>query len=403
MQAFPRRELLGHSLTAGIVFAGLATIVVLNPRLSNEWLVVGAALAAGYVALRMRRFVRRLRDETELSAGVVAALDAMPWVQRLTDEERRRFDQHIRWFLAEQRITGVGVEVDDRLRANAAAGACILSFGLPHWEWPVDREILLYPDAFNDGEWEAREDGELDGQFHPQGPILFSAPELEAAFLDEDGYNVALHEYAHVLDFVGSGETDGAPSDLAGDAVRDWRRAVRQHLEKVGRNRRLYRLLENYAYSNEAEFFACITEVFFELPEVLDEVAPELYALLRRLFHQDPLARLTTHERRTWAEISGRTTAGFAAGRPQRIAQVVTSAEAAVDADAPEPVPALDAQPDRLALLDPAPVADRAAPAPGTPDAGATEAAADTAQLALPGLEPPRAPVKRRTAKQRRR
>ena len=46
-----------------------------------------------------------------------------------------------------------------------------------------------------------------------------------------------------------------------------------------------------YAATNEAEFFAVVTEYFFEKPEKLQEHHPELYELLTQAFHQNPKKR----------------------------------------------------------------------------------------------------------------
>jgi Mlc titration factor MtfA (ptsG expression regulator) len=51
-------------------------------------------------------------------------------------------------------------------------------------------------------------------------------------------------------------------------------------------------LIDQYGATNPAEFFAVITEAFFESPKALKEKHPELYAELKQFFHQDPLARL---------------------------------------------------------------------------------------------------------------
>jgi len=42
---------------------------------------------------------------------------------------------------------------------------------------------------------------------------------------------------------------------------------------------------------NEAEFFAVISEYFFERPDLLAEKHPELYGMLVRMFRQDPAGR----------------------------------------------------------------------------------------------------------------
>ena len=51
-------------------------------------------------------------------------------------------------------------------------------------------------------------------------------------------------------------------------------------------------LIDQYGATDPAEFFAVITEAFFESPKALNEKHPELYAELKQFFHQDPLARL---------------------------------------------------------------------------------------------------------------
>ena len=51
-------------------------------------------------------------------------------------------------------------------------------------------------------------------------------------------------------------------------------------------------LIDQYGATNPAEFFAVITEAFFERPKALKEKHPELFEELKKFYHQDPLARL---------------------------------------------------------------------------------------------------------------
>jgi Mlc titration factor MtfA (ptsG expression regulator) len=48
-------------------------------------------------------------------------------------------------------------------------------------------------------------------------------------------------------------------------------------------------VLDDYATTNEQEFFAVATEVFFERPAALQEGYPELYAGLKFCYRLDPL------------------------------------------------------------------------------------------------------------------
>jgi Mlc titration factor MtfA (ptsG expression regulator) len=47
-------------------------------------------------------------------------------------------------------------------------------------------------------------------------------------------------------------------------------------------------LIDNYGTTNPAEFFAVITEAFFERPRALKQKHPALYAQLQRFYRQDP-------------------------------------------------------------------------------------------------------------------
>ena len=47
-------------------------------------------------------------------------------------------------------------------------------------------------------------------------------------------------------------------------------------------------VLDTYGATNPAEFFAVVTEAFFERPRALRGRHPELYAQLARFFRQDP-------------------------------------------------------------------------------------------------------------------
>ena len=62
----------------------------------------------------------------------------------------------------------------------------------------------------------------------------------------------------------------------------------------VDRGRALDALpLDPYAAENPAEFFAVISEAFFETPQVVAEAFPAVYAPLTKFYRQNPLARVT--------------------------------------------------------------------------------------------------------------
>lgn len=198
---------------------------------------------------------------------------------------RRRFEREVQYFLDEQTITGPrGRPLTDELRLLVAASAVVVIFGKVGFRYPRLRDIIVYDEAFDD-EYRVGPEGDILGMVHGQGPILFSAQSLREGFRGEhDGRNVGYHEFAHVLDFE-YGRADGVPTFMPWGIVGPWLELVHEETAKVQSRRHL---LREYAATNEAEFFAVATEVFFERPTRLKRKHPRLYALLSETYGQDP-------------------------------------------------------------------------------------------------------------------
>jgi Mlc titration factor MtfA (ptsG expression regulator) len=206
-------------------------------------------------------------------------------------ERRRRFEDDVRIFLAEQRIYGAGqgsnrLEIGDETRLLIAASAAILSHGMPGFEWPKMRDIVVHPRAFDENY--QSENPSISGMVHHQGPILYSERDLKLGFRRHDGHNVGLHELAHVMDLA-DGHADGVPVGAEWASAAPWLEIVTDRLGKL-RNHRYPHILRDYAATNEAEFFAVAVETFFERPHKLHDKDPELYAMLSDYFGQDPAA-----------------------------------------------------------------------------------------------------------------
>jgi len=120
--------------------------------------------------------------------------------------------------------------------------------------------------------------------------MILSKPELLQGFrLGQDRHNVGIHEFTHLLD-KSDGAVDGVPSiGLPPSAVTPWLKLIHQ---EMGNIRAGHSDINPYGLKNEAEFFAVASEYFFENPEKMKRKHPELYAMLERVFHQDPQARI---------------------------------------------------------------------------------------------------------------
>jgi hypothetical protein len=101
--------------------------------------------------------------------------------------------------------------------------------------------------------------------------------------------NVVLHEFAHHMDGL-DGSTDGAPPLTDYEFERKWYRVTAAEYQQLARmaHHGEESLLDHYGATNKAEFFAVATECFFTQPHELASEHGELYAVLERLFGQDP-------------------------------------------------------------------------------------------------------------------
>ena len=214
----------------------------------------------------------------------------------LTEPEKARFEQQVQVFLAGTRITGVQTEIDDTTRLLVAASALIPVFGFPDWEYSHLGEVLILPDAWQLDNDPAQEVKPLQGTllgsvqgFQNQHYMRLSKASLEQGFRDGmDRQNVGIHEFAHLLDEA-DGVIDGLPkAALPPELLKPWAEVMQREIAAIQAGKSE---INPYAATNEAEFFAVVTEYFFEKPEKLQENHPELYELLRQVFRQNPKQR----------------------------------------------------------------------------------------------------------------
>jgi Mlc titration factor MtfA (ptsG expression regulator) len=266
-------------------------------------LLIGSAIAgvpgaaAGLLAgLLLGVALHRVLDRrTARRRGALAApfpgewreflLEAYDHFERLPEDWRRRFEKDLRLFLAEKRITGVGIEATEELRLLVAASAVTLSLGWPDYEWDQLTEVLLYADNF-DRDY-AVGDSELSGMAHPWGTVILSVPALRQSFEHpDDGYHVGVHEFAHILD-VDHTHFDGIPVGFHGARAREWVEAAEREMQRLRHGRSAF---DDYGAHDPVEFLGVAVEAFFELPQEVRRRHREVYSLLSAYFGQDPAA-----------------------------------------------------------------------------------------------------------------
>jgi MtfA peptidase len=231
----------------------------------------------------------------ERDVGAYKLLDA---------DEQHRLRDLAQVFIAEKHWEGCGgLELTDEIRVTIAGTGCQLLLARDHDLFADVNTILVYPSAVVLPE---RQRGFFDPSASPVRPgdvVIGVAQQHDALVVSwdaalrgardsHDGHNVVIHELAHKIDFL-DGAADGTPPLPDRAARQAWASAFEPAF--LAQRERAKRgepgLLDNYAITNEAEYFAVATEMFFEKPRALAEALPDVYAQLRGFYRLDLAAR----------------------------------------------------------------------------------------------------------------
>jgi len=260
------------------------------------WIIVGPSFAA-----RRRRVALAQPLPQDFVVHIERNVSAR---RRMPAQLRARHDSLVSAFLAEKQFVGCNdLVVTDEIRTTIAALACLLVLGR-RGHYDELHSILVYPSAFwveDEVEDEAgvveKRRRVLSGEAWESSRIILSWEDvLEAARFPGEGYNVALHEFAHYLDAEGLGlaasqqtvvRADSGPRSVSAWTA-DLEHEFESLLDAVDRGEDTF--LDPYAAEDPAEFFAVATEDFFDRPDELGEAHPRLYALLREFYAIDPAA-----------------------------------------------------------------------------------------------------------------
>lgn len=211
--------------------------------------------------------------------------DQVPFYEQLANNKKIEFEERATHFLTQVKITGVRTKVEDLDRILIAASAIIPIFNFPGWEYRNLNEVLLYPDSFNH---EFKQQGDerhvlgMVGSGALNGVMILSQFELRQAFLNETGKNnTAIHEFVHLIDKT-DGEIDGIPEALLHrEYIKPWLQLMQVKIKEIINDQSD---INPYGATNEAEFFAVVSEYFFERPELLQDKHPDLYDILEKVF-----------------------------------------------------------------------------------------------------------------------
>jgi len=234
---------------------------------------------------------KKPRRKYNLPEGYKKMLEEHVSFYRTLDEPAKiKFEEKLKDFLGYISVTGVDTAVNDLDKLLVASSAVIPIFGFPSWRYNNLSEVLLYKDRFNADNYSAsgrdRDVLGMVGNGAMQMQMILSKPDLYSGFAVSGGTeNTGIHEFVHLLDKE-DGEVDGMPEALLNKAYAiPWLKMMAENISKMKEARSDINI---YGTKNNAEFFAVVSEYFFENPKQFKEKHPDLYDMLSKIFGQQP-------------------------------------------------------------------------------------------------------------------
>jgi MtfA peptidase len=209
----------------------------------------------------------------------------IPFYKELSKSNRKVFEDRIGLFLSDVAVTEIDKEIPDKETCLYVASSAVFAYwGLPFWNYGKLREVLVYPNNFTDKKVIGQA-GYIQGEVHHGGmmnnTMILSLTALKMGFSnDNDGHNVGVHEFAHLLDKV-DGSIDGFPARMDKITRKVWANVIAKEIKDIKKGKSD---INPYALTNEAEFFAVLTEYYREKPEKLKERHPEIFEVLDDYF-----------------------------------------------------------------------------------------------------------------------
>jgi MtfA peptidase len=188
-----------------------------------------------------------------------------------------------------------GLALDEADRVLLATHACvpIVKLGFDWYDgW---HSVIVYPDPFIPRHLHTdvagvvhQSNSVMSGEAWGRGPVILSwASVLEIGH--EPGRNVVIHEMAHKLDML-NGDANGFPPLHPRMDRRVWWRVFSGAWDHLKEERRhgIHLPIDPYGLESPAEFFAVLSEEFFERPAVLRHHLPDVHRQLVQFYRQQP-------------------------------------------------------------------------------------------------------------------
>ncbi len=233
-------------------------------------IIAGAVVVFAWPRYKLSRAI----DEPFPATWRKTLMHNLPVYRRMPTDLQMQLKRRIKQFIHEKTFIGcAGQEITDEVKVTVAASACLLVLNRETDVYAALKYILIYPSAFlvqretfDEAGLPTNSNRGLLGESWSNGKVVLSWQDvLQGNKNFHDGANVAIHEFAHQLDHE-SGATNGAPFMGSASRSEQWSKVFTDEFNRL--QQAVYQgdptLIDKYGATEPAEFFAVVTETFFE-------------------------------------------------------------------------------------------------------------------------------------------
>ena len=217
--------------------------------------------------------------------------------QKLPDNLKIKIERSILLFMKTKKFIGVKLGITNEIKVVISFYACLIVLNKNECYENLEY-IYVYPHTMildniqNNGGIYNKETFLISGEAVGDS-VIISWDEAKKDAYHLKNHNVVIHEFTHELDFE-SGTVNGIPPlektkynewiNIIGKNYKEFKQKIINHksLEK-------YKLINPYGATNEAEFFAVLSEMFWTKPKTLKLHFPAIYKEFKNFFNFDPI------------------------------------------------------------------------------------------------------------------
>lgn len=204
--------------------------------------------------------------------------------RNLPQQKRLNFDHRVCKFLKKYTIVGNEVEIDREKQLLIAAIYIKLTFGMRSYLIPNFKTIIVYPEAY----YNSLTQNYHKGEYNPFAKLIaLSWKDFLHGIQDpNDNYNLGIHEFAHALH-------NNSTKSKSFDALnfRNYFSEIEGYYKSPSQleNIQKEQFFRDYAFTNKFEFLAVLIEYYFESPNELKKIFPNLYKNISGMLGMDVL------------------------------------------------------------------------------------------------------------------